>query len=299
LSITAYRRNFPSSTSSSFPHNLTLHNGSSPVHLAPTSVLLKIHAISLNYRDVNILNGTNPWPVLANGIPCSDAAAEVLAIGYSVNDWKVGDRVMPIFDLKNITGEEQERAWLGGDVDGVLATHAIFDEQHLVRIPEILSWREAACLPCACLTAWCAVMTPGKEMDVLVGKTVLIQGTGGVSLMALKIAIAAGAKVILSTSSEEKAIKIKERYGNKILGTVSYEKEDWYETVKILNAGKGVDVIVENGGASTISQSLRCVRKGGKVSQVGYLGRNSKQKEDQERLEDVLALLIDGAITLQ
>lgn len=138
-----------------------------------TDILIKAHAVALNYRDINILNGTNPWPTLSGGIPCSDAAGEVIAIGSDVSRFKVGDRVCPILDQKSISGREQEREWLGGEVDGVLADHLVFNEERLVKIPTHLSWAEAACLPNAALTAWSALAMNGT---VAAGKTVLTQG---------------------------------------------------------------------------------------------------------------------------
>lgn len=169
-----------------------------------TEVLIHVLAVSLNHRDANILNGTNPWPVWSSGIPCSDAAGAVIAIGLSVTAFKLGDRVCPIFDQDSITGQEQ--TWLGGEIDGVLATHLLFAEGKLVIFPQHLSWAEAACLPCAGLTAWNALAYDG---NLTAWRTVLIQGTllwpaqssfeitailgtGDVSLMALKLARAAG-----------------------------------------------------------------------------------------------------------
>lgn len=139
----------------------------------PTDVLIRVHAISLNYRDANILNGTNPWPVSPSGVPCSDAAGEVIVVGRSVTRFAVGDRVCPIFDQTSVSGLEQSRQWLGGAVDEVLATHVVFPEERVVKFPEHLSWAEAACLPCAGLTAWNALAYDGS---LVAGKTVLIQG---------------------------------------------------------------------------------------------------------------------------
>lgn len=136
----------------------------------PSQVLIKVHAVSLNFRDANILHGQNPWPVLENGILCSDAAGEVIATGSEVTRFKVGDRVSPIFDLASITGREQERCWLAADVDGVLADHVVFSEDHVVSIPDSLHWAEASLLPCAGLTAWNALG------GIKLGDTVLIQG---------------------------------------------------------------------------------------------------------------------------
>jgi NADPH:quinone reductase-like Zn-dependent oxidoreductase len=167
---TYYRRNIQGSA---FTTRLTKYTTSIPPLSGPQSVLIRVQAVSLNYRDANILNGTNPWPTLPNGIPCSDAAGCVLAVGSDVVDFVVGDRVMPIFDQKNLVGLEQERAWLGGEIDGVLATHLVFDEQKLVKIPECLSYDEAACLPCAGVTAWSAIAVGGSVNSKM---SLLVQG---------------------------------------------------------------------------------------------------------------------------
>jgi len=139
--------------------------------LASTSVLIKVHAVSLNYRDANIANGGNPWPVTSHGIPCNDAAGEVIAIGEAVNTLHIGDRVAPIVDTENITGRETKRSWLAADEDGVLADHLIFEEHKLCKLPTHLDWIEASLIPCAGSTAWSALK------DVGIGKSVLIQGT--------------------------------------------------------------------------------------------------------------------------
>lgn len=128
----------------------------------PTDVIIKIHTVALNYRDANMLNGTNPWAIAQNGIPCSDAAGVVVGVGRSVTRIAVGDKVCPILDQNSITGLEQSREWLGGEVDGVLATHVVFPEEKVVKFPQHLSWAEAACLPCAGLTAWNALAYEGS-----------------------------------------------------------------------------------------------------------------------------------------
>lgn len=167
-----YYRRDPSG--SSFSTRLVLHEERLPSSLeTPTLVLIQVHAVSLNYRDSNILNGTNPWQVRADGIPCSDAAGEIIDTGSGVQRFKKGDRVMVILDQKSITGREQEREWLGGEVDGVLSTHLIFDEEKLVRIPEHLSFAEAACLSNAGVTAWSGLSRAGSLVP---GMSVLIQG---------------------------------------------------------------------------------------------------------------------------
>lgn len=154
--------------------NSTLRLVEEPICLQdPFEVLIKIDAVSLNLRDANILHGTNPGSVIPSGIPCSDAVGAVIQVGSKVRDFKIGDVVSPIFDQRAITGHEQEREWLGGDVDGVLATHCVFPESKLVRIPDHLTWSEAACLPCAGLTAWSGLTAAG---GLCPGMSVLIQG---------------------------------------------------------------------------------------------------------------------------
>lgn len=139
--------------------------------LAPDAVLIKVYAVSLNYRDANIANGGNPWPVTPHGIPCSDAAGEVVAVGKMVKKLVLGDRVAPILDTKNITGRESTRSWLAADEDGVLAGYLVFEEEKVCKLPVHLDWTGASIIPCAGVTAWMALK------DVGIGKTVLIQGT--------------------------------------------------------------------------------------------------------------------------
>lgn len=138
--------------------------------LAATSVLIKVHAVSLNYRDANIANGGNPWPVTPHGIPCNDAAGEVIAVGEGVRTFKLGDRVAPIIDTENFTGRESKRSWLAADEDGVLADYLVFSEGKLTKLPEHLDWVEACLIPCAGVTAWTSVLGFG------IGKSILIQG---------------------------------------------------------------------------------------------------------------------------
>lgn len=144
-----------------------------PLPLTPTQVLIKVHAISLNYRDANIANGGNPWPVTPHGIPCNDAAGSILAKGEQVSSLKIGDRVAPIVDTENLTGQEATRSWLAADEDGVLADYLVFDQRKVCRLPEYLDWVQASIVPCAGVTAWAAMKGFG------VGKSVLIQGVLG------------------------------------------------------------------------------------------------------------------------
>lgn len=147
-----------------------LVNEALPSPLPAHSVLIKVHAVSLNYRDANIANGGNPWPVIPHGILCNDAAGEVVAVGDRVKSLVVGDRVAPIIDTENITGREAGRSWLAADEDGVLADYIVFDEETVSKLPAHLDWFEASIIPCAGVTAWSALK------DIGIGKSVLIQG---------------------------------------------------------------------------------------------------------------------------
>lgn len=138
--------------------------------LAATQVLIKVHAVALNYRDANIANGGNPWPVIPHGIPCNDAAGEVVDRGEQVRLLDIGDMVAPIIDTENLTGQESTRSWLAADEDGVLADYIIFHEKTLCKLPDYLDWTQASIVPCAGVTAWTAMK------DFGIGKSVLIQG---------------------------------------------------------------------------------------------------------------------------
>ncbi|KAF2498329.1 NAD(P)-binding protein [Lophium mytilinum] len=262
--------------------------------LPPHALLLRLHAISLNYRDINILRGTNPWDTLATGIPCSDAAGIVIATGSAVTRFSVGDRVAPILDQKSVTGKEQEREWLGGEVEGVLATHVVFDEEKVVGIPGELTFAEASVLPCAGVTAWSALAVNG---EVGAGKVVLIQGTGGVSLLVLRLALAAGCRVIITSSSDAKLEKVRQIAGKyaDLVETINYNTTPkWEDEAVRLNGVKGVDIVIENGGTSSLLQSIAATAKRGIVSQVGYLG-----KQDTRDLDGLVSALIDKTVTLR
>ncbi|CAG8930157.1 unnamed protein product [Penicillium salamii] len=258
--------------------------------LGPTQVLIKVHAVALNYRDANIANGGNPWPVIPNGILCNDAAGEVIAVGEKVAALAVGNRVGPITDTENISGRETERSWLAADEDGVMADHLVFDEAVLCNLPDYLDWEESSVIPCAGVTAWSAL----KGMSI--GQTVLIQdrtGTGGVSVVALKLASAAGLRIILTSSSDAKLQQMKEMYPSIL--AVNYSKiPDWDVEVMKLTGGIGVDIVVENGGASSLVKSLKCTRRGGVVSQVGYLSG-----QDPSHLRELIPTIIDRRINLR
>ncbi|KAK3679251.1 hypothetical protein LTR78_000812 [Recurvomyces mirabilis] len=281
---TVWRRNNAS-------RSLERHTEPLADRLPLTSILIKVHAVSLNYRDMNILNGTNPWPTLDNGIPCSDAAGEVIAIGDSVARFAVGDKVCPILDQLAITGDEQRRAWLGGEIEGVLASHIVMDQETCVCLPAHLPWEESACLPNAGVTAWSSLVDSSRSLRA--GQTVLLQGTGGVSIMALKLALAFGSKAIITSSSDEKLDKVRSQYPQ--VKTINYRTTpNWHEKAVDMNGGRGVDIVLDIGGTSSLLKSLRAVAKGGTISQVGYLS-----KQDVADLEGFIHLLIDKTAVLR
>ncbi|KAI0183339.1 chaperonin 10-like protein [Xylaria flabelliformis] len=260
-----------------------------PLPLAPTQILIKVHAVALNHRDANIANGGNPWPVTPNGILGNDAAGEVLAVGDKVKAFAVGDRVSPITDTEFVTGREPGRSWLAADEDGVLADYLIFDERLLVKLPENLDWVSCSILPCAGTTAWSAVK------GLTIGQSILIQGTGGVAMFALKLAQASGFKILLSSSSDEKIATIQKSFPLTPIYGINYRKNSrWEEEVLKLTNGVGVDLVVENGGSTSLVQSITCTRRGGTVSQVGYLGG-----QDPTNLEHFVSMIIDRRVNVR
>lgn len=237
--------------------------------IGANQVLIRVHAVSLNFRDLLMVKGHyNPKLALPR-IPCSDGAGEIAAIGANVHHWKVGDRVAGIFMQSWLDGKpssQKEVGALGGDIDGMLAEYVALPAEGLVAVPEHLTYEEAATLPCAGVTAWNAIVTAAK---VRPGQTVLIQGTGGVSVFALQFAKLAGARVIGTSGSDEKLERAK------ALGLdvgLNYKASpDWARWVVEQTRGEGADLIVEVGGAGTLPQSLKAIRVGGVIAQIGVL----------------------------
>jgi NADPH:quinone reductase-like Zn-dependent oxidoreductase len=243
------------------------------LQIAPGMVLIKIHAVSLNYRDLMMVKGFyNPKMALPR-VPCSDGAGEVVAIGEGVSRVQVSDRVCGIFMQRWLDGRltaEKSKAALGGDVDGMLAEYVLLGENGVVRFPEHLSYEEAATLPCAGVTAWNALHYAGESADpACPGDTVVIQGTGGVSIFALQFAKLLGAKVIGTSSSDEKLARV---HSLGLEGGCNYKKQpDWAKWVGEMTQGQGADRIIEVGGGGTFGQSLRAARVGGVIAQIGVL----------------------------
>jgi NADPH:quinone reductase-like Zn-dependent oxidoreductase len=234
----------------------------------PTEVLVRVHAASLNYRDLLLarrssIQGSAPPPAF---IPLSDGAGEVVAIGEGVTRFAVGDRVAGIFTQNWLHGSRRFVApghALGGEIDGMLAEYRVLPQDGLVAIPDHMSHAEAACLPCAGVTAWNALKT------VRADETVLLLGTGGVSIMALQIAKAAGARVIISSSSDEKLARARELGADE---TVNYAATpDWDGAVRALTGGLGVDHVVEVGGAGTLPRSIEATAADGTIHLIGVL----------------------------
>jgi NADPH:quinone reductase-like Zn-dependent oxidoreductase len=237
-------------------------------------VVVKVHAVSLNYRDLLMVRGHyNPKMALPR-IPCSDGAGEVVEVGEGVDKVHVGQRVAGIFMQHWLDGSptaESSRGALGGDVDGMLAEYVVLQQSGVVIIPDHLSFAEAATLPCAGVTAWNAVVNAAQ---VKPGDVVLIQGTGGVSIFALQFAKMAGAIVIGTSSSDEKLQRAKTMGLD--AGLNYRQSPEWAKWVLKETNNRGADLIVEVGGAGTFTQSLQAVRYGGTVAQIGVLSQSEQ-----------------------
>ena len=229
---------------------------------------MRVRAVSLNYRDLLHVLGhadNDRWPL----VPCSDGAGEVIAVGDAVTRFQVGDLVAGTFFQRwhsGLISPDVMESALGGRLPGMLAEFVCLHEDGAVNIPAGWSFEQAATLPCAGLTAWHALVSKGH---VAAGETVLILGTGGVSLFALQIAKMHGAKVIVTSSSDEKLARAKHLGAD---ATINYRNSpDWDAQVLSLTDGKGVDHVVEVGGAGTLEKSCLATRLGGSVWLIGVL----------------------------
>ncbi len=231
--------------------------------------LVKVKAVSLNFRDLLMVKGAYsrnlPFPL----VPCSDCSGEVVKVGEGVTRVKVGDRVAAAFFQTWLGGEltdQKAKLALGGAIDGVLAEYAVFHGDGLVHVPDHLSYEEAATLPCAGVTAWNALVTAG---NLKAGDTVLVLGTGGVSLFALQFARLVGARVIITSSSDAKLERARQLGAS---DTINYRSmPEWDERARALTGGAGVDHVVEVGGPGTLARSLRAVKMAGTISFIGVL----------------------------
>jgi len=230
-----------------------------------SEVLVAIRAVSLNYRDLLIAAGKYTH-FASDVILASDAAGEVIAIGEGVTRFALGDRVMANFFQGWINGgyqREHGKTSLGGAIPGVLTTARVFDQRGLVRVPDHLTYEEAATLPCAAVTAWHALA------DIKPGDTVLVLGTGGVAIFGLQFAKLRGARVIITSSSDDKLAKAVALGAD---ATINYRTTaDWEQEVLRLTNGRGADNVLELGGAGTMAKSIASVRPGGQVSVIGVV----------------------------
>jgi NADPH:quinone reductase-like Zn-dependent oxidoreductase len=248
--------------------NLQQRDVTEPVPQAG-EVLVRMRAASLNYRDLIIARGEAGLKNLQGRVPLSDGAGEIVDVGAGVTQWKTGDRVAGTFFRDWQAGRfhmQYHDAALGGSVDGVLQQYAIFSEGALVRLPGNFSFEDGATLPCAGVTAWSALVTRG---EVAPGDSVLLQGTGGVSIFGLQIAAAAGARVLITSSSDAKLQRARELGAHETINyrtTPEWDKEVWRLTSK-----SGVDHILEVGGPDTLARSLNSVAAGGHIAQIGVL----------------------------
>ncbi|PTB68542.1 GroES-like protein [Trichoderma citrinoviride] len=256
--------------------------------LGERDVLVQIEAVSLNYRDLAIPRGLYPFVIDLPVVPGSDSAGTVLATGPKVTRVSKGDRVCTLFNeqhLANPITPEAAASGLGGAVDGTLRNYAVFGEHCLVKAPSSLSVIEASTLTCAPLTAWNALY--GLQSNILkAGDWVLTQGTGGVSLIAIQFAVAAGATVVATTSSSDKANALKKLGAHHILNY--NETRNWGEAARSLTpGGRGFDHILEIGGAASIAQSFNAIRMEGVITIIGFLSSSEKQPAAMDILNHV------------
>ncbi|GKZ21337.1 hypothetical protein AbraIFM66951_010126 [Aspergillus brasiliensis] len=268
----------------------------------PGQVLVQIRAISLNYRDMEVINGeynhhraVNPASSI---IPCSDMCGVIQSVGENVTKWNVGDRVLSLFVPDHTTGQLTEKALagsLGLPEQGVLATHRIFAEDALVKAPEHMSDEEACTLPIASVTAWMSINgTRPMGQNGGRGEYVLLQGTGGVSIAGLQIAKASGAKVIITSSSDEKLARAKALGAD--FGINYRQTPEWANKVMEVTDGHGADIILETGGSQTLAQSFACAAFGGLINCIGYTSGKIQTAGEQR---NVNLLTLTRSLTLK
>jgi NADPH:quinone reductase-like Zn-dependent oxidoreductase len=235
----------------------------------PGEVLVRMTAASLNYRDLMMVKGSYNPKLKGPLVPLSDGAGMVEQVGAGVSRFRKGDRVAGCFFQTWIDGpptREKDFSALGGAIGGVLRELAVFSEQGLVTIPDSLTDEQAASLPCAAVTAWNALF---ESANAIPGETVLLQGTGGVSIFALQFAVAAGLRTIITSSSGKKLERAKKLGARE---TINYKTTpNWEDEALKLTNGKGVDYVVDVGGSDTLPRSLKAIRTYGTVSVIGVL----------------------------
>ena len=251
-----------------------LHLHEEPMPVAQRGeVLVRVRAVSLNYRDIAMPLGRYPVASEPGHVPTSDASAEVVAVGEGVRLLQPGDRVISSFHRRWFGGPPPlawERDGYGALEDGWLTEYKTIAEESVVRLPDGISDEQGATLPCAATTAWTAL---GGPTPIQPGQSILTLGTGGVSIFAVQLAKALGARVIATTSSAAKAERLRALGADHVVNYV--EVPDWGERVRDLTGGLGVERVIETGGAGTMDQSLRAVAAGGVVALIGFLSGES------------------------
>jgi NADPH:quinone reductase-like Zn-dependent oxidoreductase len=235
----------------------------------PGKVLLRMRAWSLNFRDLLVVKGQYNPKLKFPFVPLSDGVGDVAAVGEGVTRVKVGDRVAGCFVQGWLAGELTDaifKTGLGGGPQGILAEQVVLSQEGIIHVPAHLTDEEAATLPCAALTAWHALVFEGR---LKAGDTVLVQGTGGVSIFALQFARLLGARVIATSSSNDKLARVRQMGASD--GINYKETPDWEDRVRELTGGAGADHVVEVGGAGTFNKSLKAVRIGGRIYLIGVL----------------------------
>ncbi|KAL5044652.1 hypothetical protein BDW71DRAFT_215522 [Aspergillus fruticulosus] len=257
-------------------------------------ILVRVKAVSLNWRDCAIAKGIYPYPGGSCDFPCTDGAGIVEEVGEGVTAFQNGDRVVATFIQRHIAGRltpEILQSELKGGRPGLLGEYVVLPQTGVLQIPEYLSFEEASCLPCAAVTAWNALY---GAVSVRPGDIVLLQGTGGVSMFGLQIARAAGAVAIVTSSSDEKLARAKE------LGAthgINYRTSNWVAEVERITHGHGADHIIEVAGIQTLPQSLRAAAWNGMIHSVGHITNISGDQRDDAH--DTSALFIDKPYTLR
>jgi NADPH:quinone reductase-like Zn-dependent oxidoreductase len=234
----------------------------------PGQVAVRVKAVSLNYRDLLTARSAEQTPALVGRVPLSDGAGEVVAVGAGVTRFKVGDRVAGCFMQKWVDGEldaDKFASALGGAIDGMAAEQVVLDQEGLVQFPAHLGFEEAATLPCAAVTAWDAL----RQAGLRAGQTVLLLGTGGVSVFALQFAKLHGARVIITSSSDAKLDVARELGADEVINYAA--TSNWDEEVLKRTGGRGADIAIEVGGPDTLNKSLNAVRVSGAISIMGTL----------------------------
>ncbi|WP_193170219.1 zinc-dependent alcohol dehydrogenase family protein [Nisaea nitritireducens] len=235
----------------------------------PGEVLVRVRASSINYRDLSTVEAPVPRGIPYPRIPNSDGAGDVVEVGPGVTRWKAGDKVCGCFFQGWVDGDitpELMGQALGGTIDGMLTEYRVLGEGGLVAMPEHLSYEEASTLPCAALTAWVSLVHRG---GVKAGDTVLLLGTGGVSVFALQFCKLMGVKTICTSSSDEKIARLKAMGADEVINYRTHP--EWQEKVLELTDGRGVDHTVEVGGAGTLERSIAATRVAGSIGLIGVL----------------------------